>query len=53
MPNLTTVYDLSEQPVLKDSVDAGWQLSLLNDAGMSHSYWDARGHQQYYEYDRQ
>ncbi|MBV6826612.1 RHS repeat protein, partial [Pseudomonas sp. PD9R] len=29
-PNLATVYGLSAQPLLTDSVDAGWQLSLLD-----------------------
>ena len=32
-PNLTTVYGLSGQPVLMDSVDAGWQLSLPDQVG--------------------
>lgn len=32
-PNLTTVYSVSGQPLLTDSVDAGWRLALLGDAG--------------------
>jgi RHS repeat-associated protein len=52
-PNLTTRYGLSGQPVLTDSVDAGWQLSLPDQAGLPCSSWDARGSQRYSDFDDQ
>lgn len=52
-PNLATHYGLSGQPVLTESVDAGWQLNLLNQAGSLHSFWDGRGNQRHCEYDNQ
>jgi len=52
-PNLTTVYGLSGQPLLMDSVDAGWQLSVLDQAGSRCSFWDARGSQRHTEFDEQ
>ncbi|MBS4087607.1 RHS repeat domain-containing protein [Pseudomonas rustica] len=50
-PNLSTVYALSGQVLLTDSVDAGWQLNLCNDAGSQRSFWDARGSQCRREFD--
>jgi RHS repeat-associated protein len=50
-PNLVTLYDLQNQPLLVDSVDAGWQLSLLDQAGSVRSFWDGRGSQRHTEYD--
>ena len=52
-PNLSTVHGLSGQRVLTDSVDAGWQLSVLNHTGSLHSFWDGRGCQRECEYDDQ
>ncbi|WP_411740565.1 RHS repeat domain-containing protein, partial [Pseudomonas sp. BF-R-19] len=52
-PNLATVYGLSGQPLLTDSVDAGWQLSVLDQAGSPCSFWDARGSQRHTEFDEQ
>ncbi|WP_460155395.1 hypothetical protein [Pseudomonas sp. S2_H10] len=52
-PNLATRYGLSGQPLLTDSVDAGWQLSLLDQAGLPGSFWDARGSQRHTEHDDQ
>ena len=52
-PNLATIYGLSGQSLLTDSVDAGWQLSLLNQAGSLFSFWDARGSQRRIDYDDQ
>jgi insecticidal toxin complex protein TccC len=52
-PNLTTLYGLSGQPLLTDSVDAGWQLSLLDQAGSPRVFWDARGSQRHTEFDDQ
>jgi insecticidal toxin complex protein TccC len=51
-PNLATTHDLQSQPLLVDSVDAGWQLSLLDQAGMARSFWDGRGSQRRTEYDQ-
>lgn len=50
-PNLARTRDLQNQPLLVDSVDAGWQLSLLDQAGMARSFWDGRGSQRHTEYD--
>ncbi|MDR6609112.1 RHS repeat-associated core domain-containing protein [Pseudomonas synxantha] len=50
-PNLATTYNLQGRPLLVDSVDAGWQLSLLDQAGMAHSFWDGRGSRRYTEFD--
>lgn len=50
-PNLATLYTLSGQAVLTDSVDAGWRLSLLSEAGSMCSGWDARGNQSHHQYD--
>ncbi|MDF9904450.1 UNVERIFIED_ORG: insecticidal toxin complex protein TccC [Pseudomonas reinekei] len=52
-PNLATVYGLSGQPLLTDSVDGGWQLSLPDQAGSPCSFWDARGSQRHIESDLQ
>jgi len=52
-PNLTTVYGLRGQPLLTDSVDGGWQLSLPDQAGSPCSFWDARGSQRHTEFDEQ
>ncbi|CAI8761539.1 insecticidal toxin complex protein TccC [Pseudomonas sp. IT-P44] len=52
-PNLVTVHGLSGHPLLTDSVDAGWQLSLLNQAGSLRSFRDARGSQRHIAYDDQ
>jgi insecticidal toxin complex protein TccC len=50
-PNLSTVYALSGQVLLTDSVDAGWQLNLCNDAGSQRSFWDERGSQCHRKFD--
>jgi insecticidal toxin complex protein TccC len=50
-PNLATLYALSGQDLLADSVDAGWQVRLLNEAGSMCSGWDARGSQSHRRYD--
>lgn len=50
-PNLATTHNLQSQPLLVDSVDAGWQLSLLDQAGMARSFWDGRGSQRHTECD--
>lgn len=50
-PNLATIYALSGQALLAESVDAGWQVRLLNEAGSMCSGWDARGSQSHRQYD--
>ncbi|MEB0225936.1 RHS repeat domain-containing protein [Pseudomonas sp. 10S4] len=50
-PNLATLYGLNGQPLMKDSVDAGWQLSLSNQAGSVLEFRDSRGSQRRTEYD--
>jgi insecticidal toxin complex protein TccC len=52
-PNLATIHGLSGQSLQTYSVDAGWQLSLLNQAGSLCSFWDARGSQRHIAYDDQ
>jgi insecticidal toxin complex protein TccC len=52
-PNLATLYSLNGQPLLTDSVDAGWQLSLLDQTGSLRSFWDGRGSQRHTDYDDQ
>ncbi|TPG86347.1 RHS repeat domain-containing protein [Pseudomonas mandelii] len=43
VPNLTTVYRLSGQPLKVSSVDAGWRLSLPGLTGEALQHWDQRG----------
>ncbi|KJZ62515.1 RHS repeat domain-containing protein [Pseudomonas fluorescens] len=43
VPNLSTVYRLSGEPLKVDSVDAGWRLSLPGLAGEVLERWDQRG----------
>ncbi|MBX8613877.1 toxin, partial [Pseudomonas cichorii] len=49
--NLLTTYNLSGQPLLTDSVDAGWRLGLLGEAEQIVAEWDRRGSQRQIEYD--
>lgn len=51
--NLTTVYSLSGQLLLVDSVDAGWRLSLPGEAGQTLRSWDQRGSHWQTTYDNQ
>ncbi|SDS82890.1 insecticidal toxin complex protein TccC [Pseudomonas sp. Z003-0.4C(8344-21)] len=50
-PNLATTYGLSGQALLTDSVDAGWQLSLPDQARSLRSSWDARDSECHRDYD--
>ncbi|EJM16129.1 RHS repeat-associated core domain protein containing protein [Pseudomonas sp. GM18] len=52
-PNLSTVYDLSGQPLKVDSVDAGGRINLMGVAGESLQRWDGRGSQWRTTYDNQ
>ncbi|MHC8313908.1 RHS repeat domain-containing protein [Pseudomonas sp. GT1P32] len=50
-PNLENTFDLQGRALLVDSVDAGWQLSLMNQADAACSFWDGRGGQRHSEFD--
>ncbi|MHC8358976.1 RHS repeat-associated core domain-containing protein [Pseudomonas sp. LS2P72] len=52
-PNQATIFDLNGDSLLTDSVDAGWQLSLSDQAGSLRSFWDGRGNQRHIDYDDQ
>ncbi len=49
--NLATVFSLSGQALLSDSVDAGWQLILAGDSGAVVAGWDGRGTERSVQYD--
>lgn len=49
--NLTTVFSLSGQALLSDSVDAGWRLMLAGDSGAVVAGWDGRGTERSVQYD--
>lgn len=51
--NLATVYSLSGKPLRVNSVDAGWRLNLLGDAGQILRSWDQRGNHWQSTYDNQ
>ncbi|MHC8299843.1 RHS repeat domain-containing protein [Pseudomonas sp. ZS1P83] len=44
-PNLQTTYNLAQQPILTQSVDAGQHLTLFGTAGQVLIRWDSRGSQ--------
>lgn len=47
-----TAYSLGGQVLRTDSVDAGWKLTWLGEAGQVLEYWDARGAYRRLEHDR-
>jgi insecticidal toxin complex protein TccC len=49
--NLQTTYALSGAVLSTDSVDAGWRVALLGEAGQSLHTWDSRGSQRWMRYD--
>lgn len=51
LPNLANVFSLCAKVLAVDSVDAGWQVSLLGEAGQMLERWDARGSHWLTEYD--
>ncbi|POF40662.1 hypothetical protein B0D71_19515 [Pseudomonas laurylsulfativorans] len=51
--SLQTVYALSGAVLSTDSVDAGWRVVLLGEAGQSVHAWDGRGSQRWMQYDAQ
>jgi insecticidal toxin complex protein TccC len=50
-PNLATIYSLSGLPLFSDSVDSGWQATLMTEDGLPVVRQDGRGTQTDYEYD--
>ncbi|WP_224791480.1 RHS repeat-associated core domain-containing protein [Pseudomonas fluorescens] len=52
-PNSQTVYTLSGAALSTTSVDAGWRVALLGEAGHSVHAWDGRGSQRWVRYDTQ
>ncbi|WP_322614783.1 RHS repeat-associated core domain-containing protein [Pseudomonas sp. BIC9C] len=51
--NLQTLHALSGAVLSTDSVDAGWRVALLGEAGQSVHAWDSRGSQRWMRYDTQ
>ncbi|MBX8522666.1 hypothetical protein K5D37_23650 [Pseudomonas cichorii] len=49
--NLRTTYSLSNQALQTESVDAGWRLGLLGEAGQPVEEWDSRGSRRQVQYD--
>ncbi|MBV4456982.1 RHS repeat-associated core domain-containing protein [Pseudomonas sp. COR58] len=50
-PGVATRYNLAGAPLKIDSVDAGWQVSLVGPAGEALQRWDARGNRRQSRYD--
>ena len=50
-PAMRNGFSLPGQVLATDSVDAGWRVSLLGQAGETLSQWDSRGSRQDFEYD--
>ncbi|WP_300635151.1 RHS repeat-associated core domain-containing protein [Pseudomonas sp.] len=50
--NQRTVYSLGGQTLRTDSVDAGWRLTLMGEAGHLLEEWDGRGARQTHHYDQ-
>lgn len=50
-PNQRTVYSLGGHALRTDSVDAGWRLTLMSQAGHVLEEWDGRGAHQAHHYD--
>ncbi len=50
-PNLQTIYALSGTVLSTNSVDAGWRVALLGEAGQPLHHWDGRGSQRWLQYD--
>ncbi|RAI72822.1 toxin [Pseudomonas fluorescens] len=51
--NLQTIHALSGAVLSTNSVDAGWRVALLGEAGQSLQAWDSRGSQRWMRYDTQ
>ncbi|WP_458373944.1 RHS repeat domain-containing protein [Pseudomonas laurylsulfatiphila] len=51
--NLQTIHALSGAELSTNSVDAGWRVALLGEAGQPIHYWDGRGSQRWMQYDTQ
>ncbi|UVM04180.1 RHS repeat domain-containing protein [Pseudomonas laurylsulfatiphila] len=52
-PNLQTIHALSGAVLCTNSVDAGWRVALLGEAGQPVHHWDGRGSQRWMRYDTQ
>ncbi|MBV7544833.1 RHS repeat protein [Pseudomonas sp. PDM26] len=52
-PNLQTIHALSGAVLSTNSVDAGWRVALLGEAGQAVHAWDGRGSQRWLRYDAQ
>jgi RHS repeat-associated protein len=52
-PNLQTIHALSGTVLCTNSVDAGWRVALLGEAGQPVHTWDGRGSQRWMQYDTQ
>ncbi|RON05680.1 hypothetical protein BK659_21495 [Pseudomonas brassicacearum] len=53
VPNQAAIYNLSGQALRTESVDAGWRVGLLGDAGQALEGWDGRGTHRQTHYDSQ
>jgi len=51
--NLQTTHALSGAELSTNSVDAGWRVALLGEAGQPIHHWDGRGSQRWMQYDTQ
>ncbi|WP_429396626.1 RHS repeat domain-containing protein [Pseudomonas laurylsulfatiphila] len=51
--NLQTTHALSGAELSTNSVDAGWRVALLGEAGQAVHHWDGRGSQRWMQYDTQ
>jgi insecticidal toxin complex protein TccC len=51
--NLQTTHALSGAVLSTSSVDAGWRVALLGEAGQPIHHWDGRGSQRWMQYDAQ
>lgn len=51
--NLQTIHALSGAELCTNSVDAGWRVALLGEAGQPIHYWDGRGSRRWMQYDTQ
>jgi len=51
--NLQTIHALSGAELSTNSVDAGWRVALLGEAGQPIHYWDGRGSRRWMQYDTQ
>lgn len=53
VPNQSTVYGFSGQPLRTESAGAGWRMHLSGDTGQAREDWDGRGTHRWIDYDEQ